>query len=176
MKQSLSTYSQPRAQKCLLFRAIWFLVFKPLVASWIPGTYWRKFVLSCFGAHFGKHGCIKPYLCISYPWNLKVGDFCWLGESLWIDCLAPVTVGDHVCLSQGVYLCTGNHDFKRPSFDLRLEPIVIGAESWVGAKSILAPGSLIGQGSVICLGSVVSGAVEPFAIVRGNPATRVGTR
>ena len=90
--------------------------------------------------------------------------------------MASVTVGDHVCLSQGVYLCTGNHDFKRPSFDLRLGPILIGAESWVGAKSIVGPGSVLGQGSVICLGSVVSGAVEPFAIVRGNPATRVGTR
>ena len=119
---------------------------------------------------------MKPFICIAYPWNLEIGDHCWLGESVWIDSIALVRIGDNVCISQGSYICTGNHDFKKPTFDLRLGPISIESESWVGAQSIIAPSSIIGKGSVICIGSVVSGTIKPFSIVRGNPAVHVGCR
>ena len=154
----------------------WQLMPKWVISSGLPGTVWRILLLRIFGAKIGKLCRLKPGLNISCPWNLKVGDFCWLGESVWIDSLATVKIGSRVCISQGTYLCTGNHDFKRPSFDLRLGSIVIEAESWVGAKSVLAPGSALGEGCVVCLGSVVIGDVQPRAIVRGNPAIRVATR
>ena len=48
---------------------------------------------------------------------------CWLAEDAWPGNLAPISLGDRVCLSQGAYLCTGNHDFRSPGFDLRLGPI-----------------------------------------------------
>ena len=176
MIQSLYSYASPNPQKPFLLRLAWFLFFKPLVACSLPGTNWRKFILRSFGANFGAGGRLKPYLSISYPWNLVVGDHCWLGESVWIDCLARVEVGHNVCISQGSYLCTGNHDYKKPTFDLRLGPILIDAEVWIGAKSILAPSSIIGKGSVVCIGSVVTGSVHPYSIVRGNPAVLVGHR
>ena len=56
-------------------------------------------------------------------WRLQVGQACWLAEDAWLDNLAPISLGDRVCLSQGAYLCTGNHDFRSPGFDLRLGPI-----------------------------------------------------
>ena len=95
---------------------------------------------------------------------------------MWIDNLAPVVIGHNVCLSQGSYLCTGNHDFRKPSFDLKLAAISIGSQSWIAANAVLAPGTCIGTGSVICLGSIVSGQIAPRSIVRGNPATVVGQR
>ena len=49
----------------------------------------------------------------------------------------------------GVYLCTGNHNFKKSSFDLICKPIIIESDVWVGAKSIICPGYTIGGGSVI---------------------------
>ena len=176
--QALETYKPVlHSGKARFLRLIaWQIMPKWIISSGLPGTSWRILLLRIFGAKIGKLCRFKPGLNISCPWNLSVGDFCWLGESVWIDSLATVNIGSRVCISQGTYLCTGNHNFKRPSFDLRLGPIVIGAESWVGAKSLLAPGSVLGEGCVVCLGSVVSGDVEPFAVVRGNPATRVGTR
>ena len=41
----------------------------------------------------------------------------------WPGNLAPISLGDRVCLSQGAYLCAGNHNFRSPGFDLRLGPI-----------------------------------------------------
>ena len=176
--QSLETY-QPvlhsGAAKILRLVA-WQLMPKWLISSGLPGSCWRILLLRIFGAKIGCLCRFKSGLNVSCPWNLKVGDFCWLGESVWIDSLACVEMGNRVCISQGSYLCTGNHDYKKPTFDLRLGPIFIDSESWIGAKSILSPSSIIGKGSVVCIGSVVIGSVHPYSIVRGNPAVLVGHR
>ena len=159
-----------------LKRIFWFLIGKPLLASWLPGTAWRKQLLRLFGACLGCGGRVKPRVHITSPWMLRVGDHCWLGEDLWIDNLAPVMIGDQVCLSQGVYLCTGNHDYRSSTFDLRLGPITIDDQAWIAAKAVLAPGTQVGVGAVVVLGAVVSGVIPAGAIVRGNPAVVVGQR
>lgn len=174
--QSLYSYIPPHQQKSFFVRSLWIGIFKPIVSSPVPGTYWRKVILRIFGARLGLGGRFKPGLCISYPWNLHVGDYCWLGESVWIDSLDSVTIGNNVCISQGSYLCTGNHNYKKPSFDLCLGAIAIGSESWIGAKSIVAPSCVIGDGAVICIGSVVAGNIPALGVVRGNPAVLVSRR
>ena len=156
---------------------LWFVLCSPLLsAHWLPGCAWRVVMLRFFGAQIGCCCRIKPGLRVKFPWRLKVGDHCWLAQDAWIDNLAPVTLGDRVCISQGAYLCTGNHDFRSPGFDLRLGPITIGSEAWIAARAVLAPGTVIGPGAVVALGAVVSGSVPAGAIVRGNPAVIVGTR
>lgn len=158
-------------------QTLWFCVGAPLVmARWLPGSAWRVFLLCSFGSRFGQGCRIKPGLRVKFPWRLVVGDSCWLAEDAWIDNLAPVTLGDRVCLSQGVYLCTGNHDFRSPGFNLMLGPITIGSDAWIAARAVLAPGTQVGSGAVVALGAVVSGSVPPGAIVRGNPAQMVGQR
>jgi putative colanic acid biosynthesis acetyltransferase WcaF len=133
-------------------------------------------LLRVFGARIGSGCRLKPGLRVKFPWRLQVGQACWLAEDAWLDNLAPITIGDRVCLSQGAYLCTGNHDFRSPGFDLRLGPITIAADAWIAARAVLAPGTQIGSGAVVALGAVVNGTVPAGAIVRGNPAVVVGQR
>ena len=177
-KQLLQRYAPPVDwdRGSWRLRLGWFLIGKPLLASWLPGTAWRKQLLRMFGACLGCGGRVKPRVHITSPWMLRVGDHCWLGEDLWIDNLAPVMIGDQVCLSQGVYLCTGNHDYRSSTFDLRLGPITIDDQAWIAAKAVLAPGTHVGVGAVVVLGAVVSGVIPAGAIVRGNPAVVVGQR
>ena len=75
-------------------------------------------ILRLFGAKVGTGVVIKPNVSIKYPWFLKVGNNCWIGESVWIYNFALVTIGNNVCLSQDSYLLTGNHDYKKETFDL----------------------------------------------------------
>ena len=158
-------------------RTLWFCAGVPLLSSrCLPGSAWRVALLRAFGARIGSGCRLKPGLRVKFPWRLQVGQACWLGEDAWLDNLAPVTLGDRVCLSQGAYLCTGNHDFRSPGFDLLLGPITIGSDAWLAARSVLAPGTQIGPGAVVALGAVVSGSVPAGAIVRGNPAVVVGQR
>ncbi len=153
-----------------LVKLIWDFFGKPFFSSYLPGTYWRKLILRIFGAKIGIGGKIKTNIKISEPWHLSIGDHCWIGENVWIDNLALVKIGNRVCISQGVYLCTGNHNFKKDLFDLILENIVIEDDCWIAAKSVVAPGSILKRGSVSFLGSVVSGILQEDGIYRGNPA------
>lgn len=113
---------------------------------------------------------------VKYPWHLAVGDYCWFGEEVWIDNLATVTIGNNVCISQGAYLCTGNHNWNDPAFGLVVAPIDLEDGAWAGAKSILTPGVVLGRCAVAGAGSVIVRSVPDYEIHAGNPAVFVKFR
>jgi putative colanic acid biosynthesis acetyltransferase WcaF len=108
-----------------------------------------------FGAKIGQGVRIKPGVRVKFPWRLIVGDYVWIGEDAWLDNIAPITIESHVCLSQGVYLCTGNHNWVHPDFKLIPAPIHIQESSWIAAKSVIGPGVTVGWGAVLTLGGVL---------------------
>ena len=111
----------------LLIEALWYFVGLPLVGShYLTSSRLRAAILRLFGARVGKDVCIKPRVRVKFPWYLTIGDHCWIGEEVWIDNLAEVRIGDHSCLSQGAYLCTGNHDWGHPHMKLHRRPIAVG--------------------------------------------------
>lgn len=154
----------------------WIIVSAVLVQSFVPGSSWRKGLLRAFGASVGVGVVIKPHIRVKFPWRLRIGDHCWIGESVWIDNLSQVTIGDHVCLSQGAYLCTGSHDWHVETFDLITKPIEVSDHVWIGAFARVAPGAVIGKGSVLCMGAVASGRIPDWTICRGDPARPVAAR
>ncbi len=92
---------------------LWYFIGAPLFSSyWLPITYFKVWLLRRFGAKIGQQVTIKPGVKVKFPWRLTVGDYVWIGENAWLDNVAPITIDSHVCLSQDVYLCTGNHDYS----------------------------------------------------------------
>jgi len=83
----------------------------------------------------------KPSINVKYPWKLEIGDHSWIGEGAWLDSLAPIRIGSNCCISQGVYFCTGNHDWTDPAFGLIVKPIVIEDGAWVGLAPPSSPAS-----------------------------------
>jgi len=135
----------------------------------IPSSVKSK-VLRVFGAKVGTGVVIKPNVSIKYPWFLSIGDNCWIGEDVWIDNLAQVTIGNNVCLSQGAYLLTGSHDYKKEAFDLVLGEIILEDGVWIGAKAIVCPGVTCKSHSVLAVGSVATKSLEEYGVYQGNPA------
>ena len=133
-------------------------------------------LLRAFGAKLGKGIVIKARVNIKYPWNLKIGDHCWIGEGAWIDNLAFVTIGDHVCLSQGAMLLTGNHNYKRSSFDLMIGEIILEEGVWIGSHAIVSPGVSCFSHAVLSVNSVATKDLESYTIYQGNPAQKVKER
>lgn len=136
----------------------------------------KTWLLSLFGATVGRHVVIKPGVNIKYPWNLTIGDYSWIGEKVWIDCLDKVQIGANCCLSQGAMLLSGNHNYSRPTFDLMVKPIVLEDGVWIGAQSMVTGGVVCGSHSVLGVLSVASGHLEAYGIYRGNPAGKIKTR
>jgi putative colanic acid biosynthesis acetyltransferase WcaF len=158
-------------------RTLWYfcnvLLFKN---GWIPFSGLRIRILKIFGASIGKGVVLKPCVNIKYPWLLVIGDHCWIGENVWIDNLATVLIEDHVCISQGAFLLTGNHNFKDSAFGLMTGKIHLCHGVWIGAKTIVCPGVKAEAGSVLTAGSVATKNLLPWQIYQGNPAQPIKQR
>lgn len=133
-------------------------------------------VLRLFGAQVGRGVTLKPQVKITFPWKLTVGDHVWLGEECWLLNLAPIVIGNHVCISQRAFLCTGSHNFKSPAFDLVTRPIKLEDGAWVGAGAWIGPGVTVGSHAVLTAQSVASKDLAARGVYRGNPAELVKQR
>jgi putative colanic acid biosynthesis acetyltransferase WcaF len=136
----------------------------------------KRTVLRVFGARVGRNVTIKPQVKITFPWKLTIGDHVWLGEECWLQNLEQIIIGSHVCISQRAYLCTGNHNYKSPKFDLIVKPITVEDGAWIGASAWVGPGVKIGNHAVLAAGSIATKDLEPFGIYQGNPAALLKQR
>lgn len=160
-----------------LKQSIWYLVNAIFINSYcLPVSACKIFILRVFGAKIGKGVVIKPKVNIKYPWRLKVGNYSWIGEKVWIDNLDEVIIGRNVCLSQGSMLLCGNHDYRKETFDLITGKIELEDGVWVGANSVVCPGITCRSHSVLSVGSVATKNLEEFSIYQGNPAVKIRER
>ncbi len=156
--------------------ASWLLCEWLFLSSWFPGTKIRVFLLRRFGAQIGTGVVINPGVRIKFPWRLKIGNHSWIGRNVWLDNLAEVNIGNHCCISQDVYFCTGNHDWTKESFDLLTKPISIENSVWICARATIGPGVRVGEGAVLSLGSVANWNLDAGWIYQGVPAAPVRER
>jgi putative colanic acid biosynthesis acetyltransferase WcaF len=169
----LANYDNSRYKpgRGLLVQVLWFFIGSPLVrGSLLPSSRIRAAILRLFGAKIGRGVVLKPGIRVKYPWRLSIADDCWIGEDVWLDTIGNVSIRSDVCVSQGAYLCTGNHDWKDPAFGLIVQDIVLREGSWVGARAMICPGVELGDCAVAAAGSVVVKSCPPFEIHGGNPA------
>jgi len=156
---------------------LWILLGAPVLASRLMlSARVRSALLRLFGAKIGKQMYMKPGVRVKFPWYLTVGDYCWIGEDVWIDNLAPVSIASHVCVSQGAYLCTGNHDWSKPNLRLFTRPITLQRGCWVGARTLVGPGVTVKEGAILTAGGVATKDLQAFGIYSGNPAVFVKQR
>lgn len=178
-KTTLNEYDKgeyiPKASP--IIRILWYflsaIIFK---GTMFPFNSFKKVVLKLFGCKLGRRVIIKPCVNIKYPWLLSIGDDSWIGENVWIDNLVPVKIGANVCISQGAMLLTGNHNYKKSTFDLITGEITLEDGVWIGAKSIVCPGVNCLSHSILTVGSVATKELEAYSIYQGNPAKKIRER
>ncbi|MBL7918032.1 MAG: colanic acid biosynthesis acetyltransferase WcaF, partial [Bacteroidia bacterium] len=170
-KTDLSTFNNTwyNPGGSFLKRSLWYFINAHVLKSAMPFMGFKIALLKMFGAKIGKGLVLKPHVSVKYPWHLEIGNHVWIGENVWIDNLDKVKIGDNVCLSQGALLLSGNHNYKKTSFDLIVKPIIIEEGAWIGAKSIVTQGVIIGQHAVLKVNSVATSNLEAYGIYNGNP-------
>jgi acetyltransferase-like isoleucine patch superfamily enzyme len=146
------------------------------------GSALRVLVLRRFFQRAGRGLRLPPGIRLIGVHHLSVGDNCTIGLENVIQATGGVEMGDNVLLGPGVKIWSVNHIFARTDLPIveqgyEHKKVVIGNGVWIGAQSFIMPGAKIGDGVVVSAGSVVGGKdIEPYAIVAGNPARKIGSR
>jgi acetyltransferase-like isoleucine patch superfamily enzyme len=161
-----------------------YLIMQTLVRC-LPGRLGTKIRSWVLGRRFKRAGPglrLSPGVRLFGVEKLAVGANCQIGFDNIIQAHGGVEMGDNVVLGPGVNIWSVNHvyaDPYRPIIEQGYDhkPVVIGSNVWIGANAFVMPGAHIGDGVVISAGSVVGGkAVEPYAVLAGNPARKIGSR
>lgn len=137
---------------------------------------WRRFLLRCFGAKVGTGVLVRPSVTVTYPWNVELGDYCWIGDGATLYSLGAIEIGPNAVVSQFCYLCGGGHDYHSQSFDIFSKKIVIGECAWLATDVFVAPGVTVGTGAVVGARSSVFHDLPPLMVCFGTPAVPVKAR
>jgi putative colanic acid biosynthesis acetyltransferase WcaF len=156
----------------VFIRALWILVSILFFQTNFPyPSRFKSLLLRLFGAKIGSGLVVRSRVVIKQPWKLQLGDYVWIGEGVWIDNLVSVLIESNVCISQGAFLLTGNHNYRKSSFDLITGEIILEDGVWIGAKAIVGPGVICHSHSVLSAGSTAFQNLDRYGIYQGNPAT-----
>ena len=155
---------------------LWALVEMAVVTNPLqPSSRLRRCALTLFGARVGNGAVLRPRLRVKFPWNLEVGDRCWIGEDVWIHNQDRVTIGSDAVLSQGSFVTTGSHSY-RTDMGLVTQPVTIADGAWVTSRCIVLGGAQILRSALVLPGTVVRGRVPAGSLYGGSPPHVVGER
>lgn len=131
---------------------------------------WRRWLLRAFGATVGEKALIRPTVCVTYPWKVRIGDYSWIGDDVVLYSLGEIAIGNNVVISQRTYVCAASHDYMSPAFDIFAKPVRIEDEVWLATNVFVAPGITIAKGTVVGACSSVFRSLPPMMICNGCPA------
>lgn len=123
----------------------------------------------------GAHVCPCNHKAV-----IEIGDRTTVGFHAFMYSSSRISVGVDCMIAPFVYIVDSNHGIKKDAPMNQQpndsKPIVIGDDVWIGANAVILPGVSIGNGAVVAAGSVVKNDIEPFHIVGGVPAKKIGVR
>lgn len=157
------------ARRGKLAQALWYVVETCVLDNrLLPFSALRAALLRLFGAKIGR-GCrlVHP-LRVKAPWNLEIGDQCWIGVDVWLYNQAPIRIGSNVCISQRTFISAGSHEM-RTNMDLHVEPVVIEDGVWISSNCVVQMGVTIGRSAVVTPLSVVHRSLDAEGVYGGNP-------
>ncbi|MDQ4131785.1 MAG: aminotransferase class V-fold PLP-dependent enzyme, partial [Actinomycetota bacterium] len=117
-----------------------------------------------------------------------VGDDCTIAARVFVD--AGVRIGNGVKIQDNVSVFAGveidddvligpsavftNDRHPRATGDWEISHTRVGRGASIGANATLVCGIAVGEGALVAAGAVVTRDVEPYELVAGNPARRLG--
>lgn len=127
-------------------------------------------------------GTIEPTVTLYHGFEIRssrkltIGARSSIGNDAILDARGVLTIGSDVNMSTGVHIWTAQHDWNHADFCLVKAPVVIGDRVWISDRATILPGVTIGDGAVVAAGAVVTKDVEPYVMVGGVPARKIGER
>jgi acetyltransferase-like isoleucine patch superfamily enzyme len=110
--------------------------------------------------------------------KVKVGKNTWIGPFTILDGTGGLEIGDNCSISSGVHIYSHNSvswAVSKGKENYEKKPVKVGNYCFIGPNSVIKNGVSIGKHSVVGALSFVNKNVEPYSIVAGNPAIKIGT-
>jgi len=113
--------------------------------------------------------------------HLVIGDGTWIGQGCYLNSAGGIEIGPGVGIGPCVKIMTSRHGEEGREVpvllcDLEFARVTVEEGSDVGIGAILLPGVTVGRGSIVGAGAVVTRDVEPYSVVAGVPARKIGER
>lgn len=157
-----------------------FEVFLLHVVGCIPVHHVRRFFYRISGIKIGKGSTIHTMARFYDPRNITIGEDTIVGENAVLDGRDTLAIGNHVDIASEVMIYNAQHNVHAKHFAAQegiiRAPVIIDDYVFIGPRAIILPGVSVGKGAVIAAGAVVTKSVEPFSIVGGVPAEKIGER
>ena len=141
-----------------------------------PSKRFRNYILKRYGMSFEGDARLYSGFHIRNPRGIVVGDGVSIGPRVLLDGRMGLTIKSGAVIGYGAIIWTLNHDYNDIEFKGKGAPVVIGEHAWICSNSIILPGITIGEGAVVASGAIVTHNVEPYTVVGGIPAKKIGER
>jgi len=110
------------------------------------------------------------------PSGVTIGSNTIIGDHIFLDGRAPLTIGSHVDIASQVLIYNDEHDVNSPTFGNSFGPVTIGDYVFIGPRAIILPNVKIGTGAIVAAGAVVTKDIPDFEIWGGVPAKKISDR
>lgn len=144
--------------------------------AYFPNKAFRRLCCRCLGMKVGRASEISMGVFLQYPRGIDMGRDCHVNRGVLLDGRGGIVIGNSVSISHRVALVSASHDIHSKTFDYVDDRIMICDYAWIGIHATILKGVTIGEGAVVAAGAVVTKDVEPYAIVGGIPAKKIGER
>lgn len=110
--------------------------------------------------------------------RLFIGNNCYIGDDVLLDCRGKIIMEDHVTISERSNIVTHinvgypDHPLQK-KYPTKEGSVKIYRGAYIGIASTILPGVTIGKESIVAAGAVVVKDVPAYSVVAGVPARMV---
>jgi acetyltransferase-like isoleucine patch superfamily enzyme len=159
-----------------LFLALKFYFFNSLITNFPSFKVRTRYLKSILKISIGHKTSIHMN-CFLAGNNIQIGHNTVIARNCYLDGrVGLIRIMNNVSIAPDVAIMSMTHLVNSPTFEVISKTVQIEDYVWIGTRVLIMPGINIGKGAVVGAGSIVTKNVEPYTIVAGNPAKKIGER
>lgn len=113
--------------------------------------------------------------------ELQIGDNCDVNTNVQFGASSGrLIIGNNVMIAANVVIRAANHGMARELPMMAQPPrrgeVIIEDDVWIGSNAVITADVRVAKGTIVAAGAVVTRSTEPYSIVAGVPAKKIGER